>query len=298
MLITALLIGLLALGPKLASAREDLVSRPDPQMLQVGFQEKLLSIDAKQEPWETVLEEIREKTGIRFHASVPLAGSVSLSIPPLPIRQALQRLFGPETDMIIRYGGDAGLPKEVWIFGRLRAAGRENHPHVGGKAEGGLGASGSDPSSAAGQAPEGADVAGEPLEAEGDTIGAKDAIDMLVEMAQDDDPAARVQGLSALADSGEADEGTVQSALDAALADRDASVRGYAVQALASRGGEEAMGHLWQALRDPDPYVRVMAVETVAPQDQGIALLQAALSDPDETVRSLARFRLQQGERE
>lgn len=89
---------------------------------------------------------------------------------------------------------------------------------------------------------------------------------------------------------------TVRSTFEAALADRDASVRGQALQALAIRGGSEAMEHLRQGLRDSDPGVRIMAVERVEPRDEGIALLQEALADADETVRSLAASWLKQAE--
>jgi HEAT repeat protein len=114
-------------------------------------------------------------------------------------------------------------------------------------------------------------------------------------MAENKDPQVRLQALLALSDDDKADEDTVQSALDAALTDKDASVRGYAIQVLARRAGPDATGLLWQALRDPDPGVRMRAVNSVVPSnDQGIALLQEVLSDADETVHSLAAFRLKQ----
>ena len=54
------------------------------------------------------------------------------------------------------------------------------------------------------------------------------------------------------------------------------------------------MGHLWRALRDPAAEVRIMAVENAKSKDQGIALLQEALSDVDETIRSVAANQLNQ----
>ena len=54
------------------------------------------------------------------------------------------------------------------------------------------------------------------------------------------------------------------------------------------------MGSLWQALEDPDPGVRIMAVDSVAPGKEGEALLEEALSDADETVRVMAAERLKQ----
>jgi hypothetical protein len=69
-------------------------------------------------------------------------------------------------------------------------------------------------------------------------------------------------------------------------------VRAYGVQVLAMRGGPELMGHLWRAMHDPSAEVRIMAVENAKTKDQGIALLQEALSDVDETIRSVAANRL------
>lgn len=86
----------------------------------------------------------------------------------------------------------------------------------------------------------------------------------------------------------------MQIALDAALSDKHPSVRGAAFQALASRGGPEAMGPLWQALDDPDLGVRILVVESVAPGKEGEALLEEAPSDADETVRLMAAERLKQ----
>jgi HEAT repeat protein len=129
-----------------------------------------------------------------------------------------------------------------------------------------------------------------------DSAAERAKIDALVELAEADDPAQRVQVLSALGDRGGADDDTVRSTLEAALADRDASVRGQALKALAVRGGSEAMEHLRQGLRDSDPGVRIMALERVEPRDDGIALLEEALADADETVRSFAAARLKQAE--
>ena len=68
--------------------------------------------------------------------------------------------------------------------------------------------------------------------------------------------------------------------------------RGQALQALANREGAEVMPQLWQALRDPDPGVRILAIENVGSGEQGKALLEEALSDQDEAVRAVATARL------
>jgi HEAT repeat protein len=74
----------------------------------------------------------------------------------------------------------------------------------------------------------------------------------------------------------------------------DSSVKSYAIQALADRGGDEAVEALQLALRDPDPAVRLQVIDHVAPQDQGLALLQEAFADDDATVRSVAAARLEE----
>ena len=55
------------------------------------------------------------------------------------------------------------------------------------------------------------------------------------------------------------------------------------------------MEALRQALHDPAPTVRKLVIANVVQYDQGLPLLQEALSDVDETVRSLAALKLEQG---
>ncbi len=267
-----------------ATLRSD---RPNATRVNVSFRDGLLSVEAKAGTWMQVLNEITEQTGIRFHHSLPFTGLVTVSFANLPVRQAIERLFGPEADFMFRYDGTAysssSLPKEVWVLGKVQGGGwgqqsappnnagvDSNQAHVG-----------------TGRADKVAAAAEPPMD--------KELIDDLIAMSRDEDPEMRRQAIAALTDSGTGDEdGAVVTALDAALTDEDASVRAYGVQALAMRGGPEVMGHLWRALRDPDAEVRIMAVENAKSQDQGIALLQEALSDVNETIRSVAADRLNQ----
>ena len=262
--------------------------RPNATTVRVSFRDGLLSVEAKAGTWMQVLNEITEQTGVRFHYSLPFAGSVTVSFANLPVRQAIERLFGPEADFMFRYDGtafsSASLPKEVWVLGKVQG--------------GGAGGQQSGPSNKAGVDSNQAHVGtgrADKLEAAEKSPIDKESIDDFIAMSRDEDPQMRRQAIVTLANSGKGGEDdAVVTALDSALTDEDASVRGYAVQALAKRGGSKAMGHLWQALRDPDADVRIMAVESVEPRDQGIALLQEALSDVNETVRSMAAYRLSQ----
>ncbi|MGH8578334.1 MAG: HEAT repeat domain-containing protein [Gammaproteobacteria bacterium] len=117
-------------------------------------------------------------------------------------------------------------------------------------------------------------------------------IESLIETTKSEDPMRRLQAVSALAASGNADQETVHAALDAALTDEDTMVRAQAVQALVRRGGPEATGYLEQALRDQDPGVRIMALQSLDPAQHGVDLGKQALSDADPAVRAMAQAML------
>jgi hypothetical protein len=106
----------------------------------VDFRECLLSVKAKSGSWKEIADGLGQKTGILFHFANPLQGSVKLSFQSLPLKQALERLFGPEADFVFRYpeGADPSqslsVPKEVWVLGNV-GEGPVASPIVGAKAE-------------------------------------------------------------------------------------------------------------------------------------------------------------------
>lgn len=235
-----------------------------------------------------MLDAIQAQTGILFHHAHPFQGSVSASFTGLSVGQALTRLFGQEAGLIFRHppngSGSPSTPNEVWIVGQLKEGGTESPSH---------GVRG--PSHRVIPIPE--EQPGG-VESEGDASGSmldeNDVIQRYTKMAEHEDPAMRAEAVSALGQSAKWDEPEVHIILDAALSDKDPSVRGAAFQALVSHGGPEAMGSLRQALEDPDAGVRIMAVESVALGKEGEALLEEALSDANETVRVMAAERLKQ----
>lgn len=291
-----------AMSSQEAALRTGSIEVADSPAFVVEFKSGLLSIEARQSPWTEVLNAVREKTGIRFNCSLPLAGSVTVSFTALPVKQALERLFGPEAHFVLRYPNSpdravpSAVPKEVWVLGKVPGDRRDTTPTPDGTVVGEISASAGIASPDPGPLLETLDLEAKLTREPGDTPNEPEEISKLIEMTKADDPAIRLQALSALSGSDKIDEVALRAALDGALVDQDASVRGYAVQAIAGQGGAEAMDHLWQAMLDPDPVVRVMAVESVVPQEQGIALIEAALSDPDEAVRSAAMLRLNEME--
>lgn len=260
------------------------------QPLSARYHNGLLSVHSLKSPWEQVLKAIREKTGTRFHHTLPLRESVSVSIAGLPVKQAFIRLFGPEASFIFQYpGGISGAPaapRDVWILGPVIKSCRDASKQPAG------------PRGRASRASANQESAAKRVEADGSPIDSTlqndEIIDYLTTMSQDHDPATRAQAISALAQLGKGKETEMQIALNAALYDEDAMVRGAALQALAGQSASEAVGTLRQALQDPDPDVRILAVESVPPGITGRALLEEALSNAEETVRVIAWERLRQ----
>jgi hypothetical protein len=117
------------------------------------------------------------------------------------------------------------------------------------------------------------------------------AVGLLVEAAQNDRSVVRLQALQLLHHGGVADDVTVVSMLSDALTDADIAVKRYVIEALAERGGPEALGSLRYALRDPDPSIRQMVIERViqsVPPYQSLPILREGLADEDATVRSFS----------
>jgi hypothetical protein len=220
-----LIAWLLAGVDKVAEARESVLppqeaSRVDSQATRISFKESLLSIDAIQRPWFEVLDELRGATGMQFHISAPLTGTVTVSCTELPVKQALERLFGPEADFVFRYPEGApqplAVPQEVWVLGKVEAANARALPITASKAV--LGSETSPPSIGLDPAMEGSNQsvtdAVAPDAPEDVVEHDEETLEELVERARSDkDAETRVQALTSLSGHAEADEGAVESAL-------------------------------------------------------------------------------------
>ncbi len=113
-------------------------------------------------------------------------------------------------------------------------------------------------------------------------------LDALGDALKSDQPALRLQALQLLDQSDQADNDSVVSAMSQALNGDDPSIKDYAIQALARRGGSQEMDLLRQALNDPDPAVRLMVLESVGQQAEALPLLQQAVNDSDPSVSAAA----------
>jgi HEAT repeat protein len=114
------------------------------------------------------------------------------------------------------------------------------------------------------------------------------ALDALSNALRSDEPAQRLQALQLLDQSDQADNDTIVSAMGQALNADDPSIKDYAIQALARRGGSQEMDLLRQAMGDPDPAVRLMVLESVGQETEALPLLQQAVNDSDPSVSAAA----------
>ena len=221
--------------------------------LHVEWREERLSVSAEKEPLAQILHEVARQTGMEIRGLEGLQEQVSVRFAGLPLQEGLQKL---SVNYLVVWQTS---PQRGWRP-VLSLVSRRKVP--------------SPPEALlreANPSPVGTQPEGEP--GLGDT--------------QEE----RLRALHALAK--QSDEETVLAALGAALADEDATVKSSAIQALADRGGAEALEYLHQAFRDPDPAIRRLVLESVIQLDDGLPLVQEALADADETLRALARSRLE-----
>jgi hypothetical protein len=189
---------------------------PNATTVRVSLRDDLLSVEAKAGTWMQVLTEITGQTGIRFHHSLPFSGSVTVSFANLPVRQAIERLFGPEADFVFRYHAMAyssgALTKEVWILGKV---GDDSAARIPAQTNQRLTASASQQNTS-GQ------TADKP---DGTTEIARADFDRLMEMTKSSNAVTRVEALSILAYSSIGDQEAIRSDLAAALTEQDGGTK-------------------------------------------------------------------------
>lgn len=225
-----------------------------------GNQHKLIALEARQAPLKRVIDELAGKTGTRVHYSFLPDEQVTAQCVGTTVKEVLGCLLGADADLVSRSsGGSPGQQPEVWV---LASSFAKRQPF------------------------EAEPDAGEPLAIPKDT-------GQEAKPAPAEDPAQRAQAIARLAADGQADDDGQRRALEDALADPDAQVRAQAVYGLAQRGGADASAALQAGLHDSDASVRLMAVDSVGLDPQGLALLQQALADSDETVSAMAALKLE-----
>ncbi len=238
--------------------------------LDVDAQDGRVTVSAEGVPWRHLLDELTKKTGIRFHyASAPRA-PVTVSCMDMTVARLLTCLWGGAR--MVRYPavtlGSAVWPAEVWLLGRPGALHHEDSVRP------------SDPLLPTAHA--------EPAPHQRRHLAA------ILGEAKSMDAEVRLQALSTLAGSNDRTDPAALAAFRAALSDDVADVRAQGVWALSKDGGPRAIEVLRDALQDRDATVRLMAVDGTEADREGGMLLEQALADSDETVRTAAARKIRE----
>ena len=288
--------------------------------VKVDWNKGRLSVSAENAELSQVLREVAHQTGIRIHGSQDVGQRVSIHLSDVSLEKGLKALLDGVDYAVL---GDISSPEkarsaQVVVFAWL-AAPDPNRAAISSAGTAGVqkakatvtrGRAGSEDEETGRQ--EKALAAVEAAAAKGDLdalskavqsadqavqsqafeemskLNPQAALDALNNALKSDEPAQRLQALQLLDQSEQADNDTVVSAMGQALNADDPSIKDYAIQALARRGGSQEMDLLRQAMGDPDPAVRLMVLESVGQETDALPLLQQAVNDSDPSVSAAA----------
>ena len=248
------------------------------QFLVTDSQGAELQLEVRQMPLAEVLNSIADKTHVPIHYSVLPEGLVTATCVGQALKQVLECLLDRKADLIVRYPqtpserDNKWQVMEAWILGsRLDGATT--------KAECPAIASKSDKSSFSLRQNEYGEVV------------LPNQINAFLKIAQSANAAERAEAIGALISAGYEGDPTIRAALEEALHDKDANVRAQAISSFAHREGNAAIGAIQDALHDESVDVRLMAVDGIV---DDVGLLQQAVNDSDEAVRTIAAMKLEQ----
>jgi len=255
-----------------------------------------LSVTAAKVPLSQVIHEVARQCGLHVRGSQELKEQVSVHFSRLPLEEGLRSLLAGVDYALL---GDASTPEkarqaQLVIFGhRPTGATSTSSPP---KPVGTIVVPNTPPKEASTEDVQ--TLAKKVLSPDPtvqsqafENLAAKNpqkAVEALQNALKTDQPSVRLQALQLLDEFDQADPQVVFDSLRSALGDQDPRFKDYAIQALARRGGQDAIGLLRQAFADPDPSIRLAVLESVAQSGEGSDLIQQALSDPDQSVSSAA----------
>ena len=243
-----------------------------------------LQLEVRQMPLERVFSTITAKTGVPIHYSVVPQGLVTATCVGATLKQVMECLLSRKADLIVSYHkpttqaqakvSDKNQPSEMWV----------------------LGSRFTDTANCSGATATQQTINNASVKSPASQVNAAevepDQTDDLLKRAKSKDAAARADAIGALMAAGRVGDANVKRALEEALTDPNANVRAQAISSLSHReGSAAAAAALQDALHDADAGVRLMAVDGAG---YNIALLQQAVNDDDDTVRTLAISKLEE----
>ncbi len=237
-----------------------------------------LQLEVRQMPLAKVLDSIAKQTNVPIHYSVLPEGVITATCVGSALKPVLECLLNRKADLIVRYpkasdkANHKGQIVEAWVLGSMLETTANNNAVCTATSQSGSMTLNSN-------------------EPEGESE--PDQTDELLKIAQSKSATDRADAIGALLAIGRKGDPKVKAMLEEALHDPDANVRAQAISTLTHLGDnkESAMVAIQEGLQDSSIDVRLMAVDSIT---DDVGLLQQAINDSDETIRSLAEIKLQE----
>ncbi len=230
----------------------------------------LLHLEARSAPLAQILKAIADKTGAQIHYSVLPEAPVTATCVGANVGQIMDCLVAKQVGLVA-HKPTQDKPAEFWLLGSSVGSCQA------------VTVASSPIQAAAVQQP----TPEQQAQAE---LALQEQTDRLLKQTQSKDPNQRAEGIGNLGAVGPKDDPAVDEALRNAMTDTNADVRAQAIRAIVQRGGEEVANQVGLALKDNDVNVRLTAVSDIQDDE---TLLQQALNDSDQSVRDLAKDKLQ-----
>jgi len=230
-----------------------------------AYQGQGLHLEVLQMPLTQVLDALADKTHIPIHYSALPEDRVTIKCRGATFKEALECILDRKADLIVRYHQSTNPSTskfpiaEIWIIGSRKTLAKDIPVSTNKNRE--------------------------------DKNPESGRVDQLLEMSKSQNPQDRADAIGSLLGESHTDNIAVKTAIEQALSDEDANVR---AQAISSYTHQESSAAVTQAIReamnDSSADVRIMAVDSITNDTE---LLQQAVNDSDETIRNLAKIKLE-----
>ena len=256
-------------------------------VLNVNFQDGLLTVNAQNRTLEQVLYAIGEKAGIEVNINGKLSSQPSTwSIVNIPLSEAIKRLVGRH-NMVMNYGSlDDEKPgrriNKLWVFGYTKVTANSNNFQREIDREKNTDA----PAQIDQTIQSNQEQENEDKEVQSNIKRLSKTLEIFEE---GEDSAMRLQAVDALKVIGGVQAGEV---LTRGLRDSDPAVRIEVINSLGCIGADNVVPIAGQILySDTDPDVRLAAVRILVEQDSEVSkvFLKVALEDRNNKVREMAK---------
>jgi hypothetical protein len=265
-----LLVTLVASG-----ANDGLSALPNIQITLADQKDSAIQLEARQAPLAQILKEIGRKTGAIIHYSVLPEAPVTAICVGANVIQVLDCLAAKQIGMVA-HKPQANKPAEIWLLGS---------------------SVGSCPAVTIDHLEKSHTESTQPTDSQltdaSPKLSLRQKSDLLLDKLRNAKTTEdKLDALTRLATDGLINDPNVRAALKTAATDSDARVRGAAISTLANLDKHSAAELLANAAHDPDPSVRMMAIDHAEASETDISTLKQALTDSDSGIREFAAAKL------